>query len=146
MPQTTPPVPVGPATQAGLAGAAAMFVGAVVAASQGLTTESVAAVVTSGLTLLTVLGGRYAQAALDIRTGARQAKPVVDAVASWELPEGIDPDPLDHAFDAGKLLEDDADELDLPPELLEPTPADQVPPDEGDYGAAGEQIPNGGGR
>ncbi len=129
MTQTTPPV--GPATRAGLAGAAATFVAAVIAATQGLTAEAVAAIATSGLTLLAVLGGRYGQEiARTVRDVARAAQPTVDAAASWELPEGENPDPRDAELDDGKLLADDADEIGLDPALLEPTPADQVPPDE----------------
>lgn len=129
---TVSPIPTGPATRAGLAGAAAAFVGAVVASTQGLTVEAVAAVVTSGLTLLTVLGGRYAQAAAAIQVAADPVGKVAVSIVTHELPEGPNPDPVDAGIDDGKLIADDADELGLDPTLLEPLPAVDVPADRDD--------------
>lgn len=129
---TVNPIPTGPATRAGLVGAAAAFAGAVVAATQGLTTEAVTAVVASGLTLLAVLGGRYAQAAAAIRSAAGPVRDVAASVATHELPAGRNPDPVDAALDDGKLLADDADELGLDASLLEATPAERIPADHDD--------------
>lgn len=60
---TTPPIPVGLATKAGLASALGAAIAALVAALQGTTPETIGALTYSALSLLTVLGGRYAQAA-----------------------------------------------------------------------------------
>lgn len=75
------PVTLGTGTYAGLAGAAATFTGAVVAATQGLTVESVTGAVLAGLILLRVMGGRYAQAVALIRQVATEVKPFVDRLA-----------------------------------------------------------------
>jgi hypothetical protein len=137
MSNPTPTIPTGPGTTAGLAGAAAAFVGAVVAATQGLTTEAVTAVIVAALTLLTVIGGRYAQAVATIKEGAQQLAPIVGTVASFELPEGENPDPIDSELDAGKDLTDEVDEVDeLTPELLTPTDPAAVPEDHDDAQAA----------
>lgn len=55
-------VPVGFTTHAGLLSAVGLFVGAVAAAIQNKSTESIVAALSATAVLLTTLGGRYAQA------------------------------------------------------------------------------------
>lgn len=76
-------VPVGLATKVGLAAAVGQFAAAGAAAALDRTPEAIGALIGAGLALLTVLGGRYAQASASIKAAgnAAVARPVVADVS-----------------------------------------------------------------
>ena len=75
-----PKLKVGFATNAGVLAALVLAAGAVYAATQERTTESVTAAVGSIAAFLTVLGGRYAQAVAIIRQGVEAPAVIVKSV------------------------------------------------------------------
>jgi hypothetical protein len=94
----TPTIPIGLATKAGLSGAVGLFVAALVATISDQTPEAIGALAAATLSLLTVLGGRYAQAAAAAGKAIDAAAADADAShAPPGMPSDVDTSPLEAA-------------------------------------------------
>lgn len=98
------PSPVGLATKAGLSGAVGFAVATIIAATQEATPLSIATAVGAVLSLLTVLGGRYAQAVATIRSGVDELDAYLDDPAGpSEVPVAIAAAPTQSNVDHSRL-------------------------------------------
>ncbi len=106
----TPRIPVGISTILGILVTLAGLIGTIIAAVEANDTATIAGSISTALTLVATVGGRFAQAIAAIVVAAKYAEPFVEALADIDLR-----DPEADRVPVNELPDDDVEFASPPP-------------------------------